>query len=179
MGCILHLCQPLFGGAEGKAIAFGDGFYGLAVLVEWANVAELYRDAVLLVEPAQRQTLRATHVGAMLVDAASACLVEERAASRGVGNAFVEERSVVRANRCCLHLEHREIVLAAPAAPFGAVQALRMENVEVACAALHFGVERADGLAGQRGTVRRGRRFGTWCELVRALTKSRLRRGVC
>src|SRR4051794_30968316 len=76
-----ELKQPetLFGRAQRPAVGRGDRFERLARVVQRADVAELHRARLLLVEPAERKALRATDVRAFAIDPTRALGIEERA----------------------------------------------------------------------------------------------------
>lgn len=115
-----------------------------SVLVERADVAQLYGGAIPLFDPAERQTLRAADVGAIGVDAARAELVEEGARPLGVWHTRGQELRVPGANALRLHVEDGQIIDAARLAALLALQARGVEHVQTASLAGDVGVQQLD-----------------------------------
>ena len=115
--------EPLLEGADGPAGLVVEGLGCNLISVEGADVAEL-DDLVLIVllEPAQRQSLRAADIGAGLVDAAGAVDVEEGAGASGAWLPGLEQFGEGVADAVGFDLEDGEVVDAAGGASAPAVE---------------------------------------------------------
>jgi len=116
--------EALLERAHRPALVRAELFERRALGVERADVAHLGGLTVLVpLQPAQRKTLRAADVGAVLVDAAFPAVVQERAASLLARHSCREELGVMTLDHGGLDLEDREPVGAAIVTPGAAREA--------------------------------------------------------
>ena len=73
-------CQVPLKGPDGPALRLRQGFDGLSLVVQGADVSQLHSDAVrVLFDPAEGQSLGSAHVRTVFVDPAGARLIEKGA----------------------------------------------------------------------------------------------------
>jgi hypothetical protein len=124
--------ETLFDRAQRPARVDGQALDGLAGFVQRTDVAKLHGLPVPLVDPPQRKALGPADVGALRVDSAGPLVVEEGACSLGVRRARSEQLGVVTTDGLDLHVEDRQAVHAAPAAPAPAMEPLCVQKDETA-----------------------------------------------
>lgn len=123
----LKVGQPLLEGADGPAAVLLQKFRRNRLRVERADVSE-FDDLLgfILFQPAERETLSATDVGARRIDTAAPVCIQKRTTSRRRGCLGCEERAELGSDALRFHVEDGEVVGAATvAAPTAAEAVLR------------------------------------------------------
>ena len=128
----LEAGEALFERAQCKACVGGQRFDGVARFVEWTDIAQLGRRGFGVVDPSQREPLRAAHVRALLIDAATPVAVEECAGPFAMRSADAKKLRVHATDRRRFDFEDSEIVDAAAGASAAAVHAIGVEHVKSA-----------------------------------------------
>lgn len=109
-----------------------------AIEIERADIPMLLDFiGVVLDQHSKRQALRSANIGTILVDTASALLIQKRTASHGMRLSILQEIGMGRANPIRFDVAHREVIETTTRTAPAALQAFRVYR----CQRVRFGVD--------------------------------------
>ena len=127
----LQLCQVPLKGPDGPALCLRQGFDGLSLVVQGADVSQLHSGSVrVLFDPAQGEPLGSAHVGAVFVDPARTRLIEECTGAFRMRFTAREQVRMMASNVLRFDVEDRQIVDTALMASPAALETCRMDRDE-------------------------------------------------
>ena len=133
--------ETLLERAERPAVVCWELFDGHLDHVERADVTDFHLLPVFDLQPPQRQALRATDVGPVRIDPATAFRVEESASTNLAWNTIAEKLRVRLPDQLCFHVPDREVIDAAGATSAPTLEVVRVQEMESPCLALDVGVQ--------------------------------------